>query len=90
MANDRIEITSRNSHSSTGRLRRLIPERKFELKLMMPVFKNLMFNMIKIAPEKMIAGSMYFSSMKKLPDLLITIKRVAAATKSNIIKYQKF
>ena len=90
MANDSSEITSRNSHSSIGRFRILIPDRKAGLKLIMPLLRNLIFNITKIAPEKMIAGSMYFSSRKKLPDLLITINRVDAATTNNTKKYKKF
>ena len=78
-----IEITSRKTHSSTGRLKRFLPVMYFGLKLMMPVSKNRMFNNTKIAPEKAIAGNIYFSSVKKLPRLFITIKRVAAATAHN-------
>ncbi len=49
----------------------------FELKLMIPVSKNRMFNRMKIVPEKIIAGNMYFSSANKNQWLLIAIKKTA-------------
>jgi hypothetical protein len=72
-----------------GRLKRLLPVRYIGLKLIMPVSKNRMFSRTKTAPEKMIAGNIYFSSAKKLPGLFNAINRAAPATTNNIIIYQK-
>ena len=55
---------------------------------MIPLFKNLMFNMIKTVPEKIMAGIIYFSSVKKVPGFLNTIRNAETATTNNMIMYQ--
>jgi hypothetical protein len=81
-------MTSKNSHSSSGRARIALPVRKFSLKLMSPDWRNRIFNMTKIAPEKMIAGSIYLNSMIKTIDFLMNKNNVTPARTSKIKRYQ--
>jgi hypothetical protein len=45
---------------------------------------------MKTTPEKMIAGNIYFISIKKVPGFLNTIKKADTATANNTKKYKKF
>jgi hypothetical protein len=55
---------------------------------MIPVSKSWMFITIKIAPEKMIAGIMYLSSVKNTIVFLTNRNRVTTAIINSSNKYQ--